>query len=399
LLLAERTPPSLGGRESVLREILARQPADRTRLVAPRAPGCGSFDRGVGADVRRRPVWPLAGEGVSRWLRRTHLRWITRGRPPGIVVAFGLGAEAALALEMKRATGVPMLLHLEAPELFAARGSLRRGQERARAVQEALDESEAIVVASRACRLEAYKAGVLPHRIEVIPPGVDLERFRPGPKPEALSRRLRAQGPVLLAVAGRGPAKDPGTLMRALPAIRGPHDGATLVVVGPVDGSWRAEAAARRVESRVRFVGAVPEAELPDWYRVADLFVLAHREDREQGKVAGVEVAFAEALASGLPVVATRAGGVEEIVASDDVGVLVEPEAHAKLAHAASELLREPERLESMRRDARERATAFFSAEATAARFREFLEVVHFRRLGRGRLVHPEEPAAERPAA
>ena len=55
---------------------------------------------------------------------------------------------------MKRTSGVPYLLHLEAPELHVARRELRAAGDRARAVQEILDEAEAIVLATRACRLE-----------------------------------------------------------------------------------------------------------------------------------------------------------------------------------------------------------------------------------------------------
>jgi glycosyltransferase involved in cell wall biosynthesis len=150
----------------------------------------------------------------------------------------------------------------------------------------------------------------------------------------------------------------------------------------------------------VIFAGTVSEDALPDYYRLADLFVLAHHENREAGVVAGVEVAFAEALASGLPVVATRAGSAEEFVASEDVGVLVEAEAHAKLARAALDVLRTTEDHEELRRAARQRAVEEYAADARAARFREFLEVVYYRRLSRGRLAHEEEPQpAARPAA
>jgi glycosyltransferase involved in cell wall biosynthesis len=292
------------------------------------------------------------------------------------------------------------VLHLEGPELHEARRQLRAGSERAREIQEILDECEAILVASRACRLEAYKAGVLPHRIEVVPPGVDLERFRPGSKPEALLHRVEAGrgGPVLLVVAGRGPARDPATLYRALGAILAQKGGAVLAVVGPVGAEWKALAEEHRVANAVRFVGTVAEAELPEWYRAADLFIMAHREDRSEGRIPGVEVALVEAIASGLPVVATHAPGIEEIVPNDECGLLVEPEAHAKLARSVLDLLRTPEQMNEFRKAARERALREFPADAAAARFREFLEVIWFRRLGRGRPA-PEELAANRSAA
>ncbi len=401
LFLAPRTPPAVGGRESVLRELLRGQPRRVSRLVAPRQAGAGAFDRAAGIDVRRFPQWPFLGDGPNRWVRGAHLRWVIRTRAPQLLVAYGLGAEATIAREAKRAGGTPYVLHVEAPELFAARRALRAGGERARALQEIFDETEAVIVASRACRLEAYKAGVLPHRIEVIPPGVDLERFHPGAKPEALARRAQTgKGPVLLTVAGRGPGKDPATLLRAFTAFAGTREGASLVVIGPVDGAWRTAADSLRLRKSVRFIGVVPDSELPDWYRLADLFVHAHAEDRAAGIVPGVEVAIAEALASGLPVVATAVPSVEGMVPLDEAGALVDPGAHAKLARAFADVLGDGEALAAMRAAARARAEQSHASADTSARLRELLEVVWFRRLGRGRLAPPDEtPAAERPAA
>lgn len=402
LFLASRTPPSVGGRESVLRELLRHQPPATSRLVAPRVPGPGSWDRTAGLEIRRFPQWPFLGNEANRWIRSRHLRWVMRQRTPDLLVAFGLGEEAGIAREAKRTGNTPYALHVDAPEMFEARRTLRAGGEPARALQDLLDEAEAIVVASRACRLETYKAGVYPHRIEVVPPGVDPERFCPGPKPEALLRRLElGRGPVLLTVTGRGPGKDPDTLFRALAGLQGGKGGATLVVVGPLDASWRSAAEQARVKKSVRFTGVVPDAELPDHYRIADLFVHAHREDREAGTIPGTEVAFAEALASGLPVVATAVPAVEGMLVPDETALLVEPGAHTKLARAVTDLLASDERRTELSEAARAHAVAEHSAPANAARFRELLEVIWFRRLGRGRLDRAEEPAAaaERSAA
>ena len=397
LLLANRTPPAIGGRESLLRELLVRQPAERTQLVTDGTGSARGFDRVCPVPIHRAPRWPMLGEAPARWIRRRHLTWVTRRRAPGLVVAFRF-PEGILALEMKRTSGVPYLLHLEAPELHVARRELRAAGDRARAVQEILDEAEAIVLATRACRLEAYKAGVLPHRLEVIPAGVDVERFHPGPKLAELVKRYDAsRGPVLLTVAGHGPAKDPDTVLRAFAGIRAQRGSAVLIVVGPCDGVWRSRAQELRLQGGVHFAGVVSDEALPDHYRLADVLLLAHHEDREAGVIAGVEVALIEALASGVPVAATRTASVEEIAPSEEAGLLVEPDAHAKPSRAALDVMR---RRATRSPAARERAVAMYSADAAAARFSEFLEVVHFRRLSRGRLVHQEEPApVARPAA
>ena len=139
LFIADHAPPSISGRASILREVLVRQPREKTILLAPRTAGAKAFDRGARLDARRWASFPLLGEAGTRWLRRRHLRWIITQRRPQMVVAFGTGAEAAMALETRRATGAAVLLHLERPELFAARVALREGGARGRAVRELFD--------------------------------------------------------------------------------------------------------------------------------------------------------------------------------------------------------------------------------------------------------------------
>jgi glycosyltransferase involved in cell wall biosynthesis len=80
-------------------------------------------------------------------------------------------------------------------------------------------------------------------------------------------------------------------------------------------------------------LGAVDQALLPQWYRAADLFVLPTFHD-------GGPNVVREALACGTPVVASRVGGVPEMVASDDLGMLVPPDDSAGLAQSIAAALR-----------------------------------------------------------
>ncbi len=401
LLIAERTPPSIGGKESVLAELLRHSPGATTQLVAPGAKGASSFDRTLDVTVRRRPTF-LPGP-LKPFIRRKHLDWTVGRRRPNLVVAFGSKAEGPMALRLKRELDIPFLFHLDAAELVEIRRAIRDGSEKGVRYQELLDESEAIVCATRDCRLEAYRAGVLPHHLQVIPIGVDLERFQPGPKDAGLVKKLElGQGPVLLTVGGSGNARDPETVFKAFSAIRGQRRDARLVVVGRVDGAaWRAALRKLRIDRSVRFVGSVAPADLPRYYRTADLFVAAHKERRDEGIVQGPEVTMVEALASGLPIVTTRTPIMEELLPVEEAGLLVEPEAHSKFARAMSDLLGSRERREEYGRAAREHAEREHDARKSGLAFREFLEVVYYRRLGRGRLESAPAPAedSERSAA
>ncbi|MGQ9591996.1 MAG: glycosyltransferase, partial [Planctomycetota bacterium] len=124
---------------------------------------------------------------------------------------------------------------------------------------------------------------------------------------------------------------------------------------------------APRAGPRVRTLGVVPQAELAAWYRAADLFVLPSASE-------GCPVSAEEALACGLPVVASRVGGLPEIVDDGVTGRLVRAGDPAELERALRESL-EPERLESLRRGvfASRRDD---SVEARAEEFRKILAEV-----------------------
>jgi 1,2-diacylglycerol 3-alpha-glucosyltransferase len=107
---------------------------------------------------------------------------------------------------------------------------------------------------------------------------------------------------------------------------------------------------------RIQFIGGLPQTALPPYYHAADLFLFAS-ETETQGLV------LAEAHACGLPAVALRASGVEEVVEDGATGLLVKPEAR-DLADAAVGLLLDARRRQAMRRQARAVAERSFAAAA-----------------------------------
>jgi glycosyltransferase involved in cell wall biosynthesis len=318
-----------------------------------------------------------------------------RRRRPGISVAFDIYPDGEIARGIRRKHDVPYLLHLDAPRLLHARNEIQAAKETGRRFRRIIDDAEGIVTFSRVCRLEAYRLGVRPHNLDVVPPGVDVERFRPGPPPPELKKRLGAErGPVLLTVVDDVPSQDLETVFRAFAVVRGQRRGAVLVVVGEEEArSGRKLLRTLRIDRAVRFVGDVPADALPDYYRLASLYLGAHREDRDAWILQGVDAAFLEAMATGLPIAATRTPVIEELIPSDEVGVLVDPGAHNKLGKSAGDLLQSRERMESFARRARERAETRHDVRRSGASFRELLEVIYFRRLGRGTLEPLREPA------
>jgi glycosyltransferase involved in cell wall biosynthesis len=190
-----------------------------------------------------------------------------------------------------------------------------------RAARVALRRAAVVLPVSEAMRsaLATYEPRA---RFVVVPNAVDTSLFKPS------ADRSAAAAPRLFTAGGLTANRSKGIdfLLEAARLLheRGVHF--TLELAG--DGPRRAEyeALARRggLEERVRFLGFLPKPELAERMRAADLFVLASRFENNPCVVI-------EALASGLPVVATRVGGIPEMI-DDENGLLVAPQDAEELA-------------------------------------------------------------------
>jgi glycosyltransferase involved in cell wall biosynthesis len=178
-------------------------------------------------------------------------------------------------------------------------------------------------------------------RVHVLPLGIDL-----GPFHEARARHagaLRAElgippgAPLLGAVGRLVKVKAIDRLLRAMEAISAARPDAWLVIAGDGPERARLEALARRaaIAHRVRFLGF--RRDLPRLYADLDLFVLSSKNE-------GTPLALIEALAAGVPCVATSVGGVPDVMGPEPPGALVPPEDPRALAAAVLALLGDPDR-------------------------------------------------------
>lgn len=219
--------------------------------------------------------------------------------------------------------------------------------------------------------LEHY--GASPERLCVSPPGVDHAVFHPGDRAEARRRLGLGDGPLVLFVGRIQAHKGPDLALRAFARLRpGPDEREPrMVIIGGPSGragdddlaSLHRLARDLRVPDRVRFVPPRPHAVLAEWYRAADVLVMPSRSE-SFGLVA------AEAQACGLPVVASRVGGLPSIVSDRESGLLVDGFDPADLASALEAVLHDP----AFARRLATTAVAFssrFSWEATADRLFE----------------------------
>jgi phosphatidylinositol alpha-1,6-mannosyltransferase len=181
-------------------------------------------------------------------------------------------------------------------------------------------------------------------RVRVVPLGTEPKDFRPGIDARAVRAKYGLDGgPWLLTVARLEWHKGIDNMMLALPALREAHPTVRYAIAGVGPRRPQLEALAREagVADAVKFLGAVPDADLPALYNAADLYVGASR--RHDLLVEGFGISLVEASASGLAVVGGRSGGVPDAVREGETGLLVDPEQPAAIAAGIHRLLGDAE--------------------------------------------------------
>lgn len=207
------------------------------------------------------------------------------------------------------------------------------------------------------------QVGIPTRDLSIVYNGVDIERFAPGARPRhLLPSGFAPDDALVIGTIGRlEPVKDQVTLAQALVRLLQAHPELSrrvrLLVVG--DGALRAQMQAVLAAAGLQDHAWLPgfRDDIPDLYRCMDLFVLPSRRE-------GISNTLLEAMASGLPVVATRVGGNPELVLEGLTGDLVPAADPTALAQSLYAILTDPARLAAYGRAGRDRAVAVFSQAA-----------------------------------
>ncbi len=201
--------------------------------------------------------------------------------------------------------------------------------------------ADRVILCSEAVRIHARDCLGLPEdRLIAIPNGVAAARFR---KPQAreAARRALGLGPEDRVVGSAGrldePVKGYAVLLAAFQIVAARRADALCLVTGsgPAESGLRAMAEAAGLGSRFRFLGE--RQDIPDFLQAIDLYV-------QPSRLEGFGLAALEAMAAGLPVVASRTGGLPEVISEGLTGDLVPPGDPRALAEAILALLADPDR-------------------------------------------------------
>jgi D-inositol-3-phosphate glycosyltransferase len=258
-----------------------------------------------------------------------------------------------VALELRRRLRVPVvhMFHTLASvkNRVARRPEDEESEERVRAEERIAAEADRIVAATAVERAElAWHCRADPAKIRVIPCGVDLERFRPA-DPQAARERIGLPAERVLLFVGRlTPIKGLETLLRALAVAKadglGGVDTRLVVVGGDKEEPSNSEATRLRRMARdlgvgawVDFRGPQPQHALPDYYAAADVCLMPSLHE-SFGMVA------LEAMACGVPVIASRVGGLVTTIQDGVTGLLVPEGDPAALARGLAWVLADDDR-------------------------------------------------------
>jgi teichuronic acid biosynthesis glycosyltransferase TuaC len=196
--------------------------------------------------------------------------------------------------------------------------------------KQALKNSDRIIAVSNATKRYVLSLGADPARTSVIHNGVDINRFKPSDQARAKVRKklgIPDTATVVLTVRRLVYKNGIDTLIESAQVALKQNPNLVFLAVGTGPDRDAVQTRIRQlgIANRFRLAGFVPDADLPAYYNAADLFVLPSKSGE------GLPLVALEAISTGLPVIATKVGGIAEVIAEGN-GTLVPPDEPEQMA-------------------------------------------------------------------
>jgi glycosyltransferase involved in cell wall biosynthesis len=247
---------------------------------------------------------------------------------PQIVLASWAYPDAWAAWKLARGANLPLVAKVHGSDVLL----LAKGARRQRTL-EALSGADAVIAVSRQLAARTAELGVEPSRLHVVYNGVDTTLFTPGDARAARAGLKLSAEPLVLFVGNLAPVKGLNVLIDACALLRdrGVRFECRLIGQGPLRRALSRRIQTAGLAQLVQLHGPCRLAELPDWYRAASVLALPSFSE-------GVPNVILEARACGTPVVASRVGGIPEILDAS----LVPPNDAGALADSIERAIRRP---------------------------------------------------------
>jgi phosphatidylinositol alpha-1,6-mannosyltransferase len=323
-----------GGISRWMGELAQRFPAGTLVISTGRYDAQSTTDQPLPNYVDRLPI-PAhrlrTVQGMVLWSRRA------------VTLAGSLGAEFVWCGNLKPAAyparwvrqrlGTPYGVLLHGGDLLILRQQADRSRLKRRTARTLLESAAVLVTNSRwtadLCGVVLDEIGIAPSKdlIQTVPLGTDPRRFHPDlPQAEIRSRYDLHGRRWLLSVARLTRHKGIDTGLVALAGLAAEYPDLGYAIAGSGDelAALKKLAAELGVTERVRFLANVPDSDLPGLYNCAEVYLGLSRLMSQ--RVEGFGISLLEAGACGIPVVATRTGGIPEAVRDGESGILVDPD-------------------------------------------------------------------------
>lgn len=369
LLVTNDFPPKVGGIQSYLWELWRRLPADDVTVLTTPHPDAAAWDaeqpyRVVRDRQRVLLPTPALGRRIDALADDVDARLVLLD--PALPVG-------AIGPRLRHPYGV--VLHgaeVTVPGRLPGAGALLR---------RVLRGARLVVAAGGYPLAEAERCARRSLPSVVVPPGVDIDRFRPAGDDERLATRQRLGIPtgatLVLGVSRLVPRKGFDVLLRAVARLAPARPDLVVAIAGAGRDADRLRRVAAEVDAPARFLGRVPDDELPALYGAADVFAMLCRNRWAGLEQEGFGIVFLEAAAAGVPQVAGRSGGSHEAVEHGKTGLVVDrPTDVGAVAAALAGLVDDADVRREMGAVARGRAEQEFTYDALARRLAEAVDAV-----------------------
>jgi teichuronic acid biosynthesis glycosyltransferase TuaC len=265
-----------------------------------------------------------------------HLRALRSEFDFQLIDAHYVYPDGVAAVRLARALGVPCVITARGSDInLLPRHALVRRQ-----ISAALKQADALVAVSGALGHAMLELGAPADRLHVVPNGVDRDLFHFGAPVDGRRKiGIFSDEKMILSVGNLNELKGHALVVEAVARLRARGIRVSYHIIGAGEEETRLEAriAALGMQDCVHLQGPVANERLRPWYQAASLFVLASSRE-------GWPNVLNEALACGTPVVATKVGGVPEIVRHGENGLLMERSVEAIAAAIESGLARDWDR-------------------------------------------------------